>query len=254
MALARLRVQIIPPPSYLAIDSFVGFYLQSPNHVVFAFMSNPPTPDYGRLKSVSACSSGIVFFLPPDRMVKLGHRPHPRIVEHLGTWKCISNSAVLKYYARGCLHQILKLDADNDTAVERLRPRRKWATQIVESLVFIHPKGVVHADLDASNSLNGERPVALCFEARHVRPREKGDEEIRKEADDLFALGSLLFDLYTGKKPYAYKEDHQVEKLYKQGTFPDSSSIPAGGVVEGCWTEKYQSAAPKILLARAPAM
>lgn len=241
-------------------------------------MTNPPDPTGdGRpiLQPVSAGSSGNVFLLAPDLVVKLGHLGwphhvehehkvyealglHPRIVEYLGTWNDINRSAVLRYHPRGCLRQVLQRAADNEVPV----PRRKWAVQLAEALVFIHSKGVVHGDINASNvlvtdhddvllcdfagaALNGEPPVVACYEIRHFRPRSNDDEwASRSEADDLFALGSLLFELYTGEKPFKDKEENEVEKLYKRGIFADTSSIPAEveAVINGCWTEKYKNA------------
>lgn len=72
---------------------------------------------------------------------------------------------------------------------------------------------MVHDDLNARNvlltdaddvalcdfvgsSLNGERSLPLCFEARHSCPRDRGGEEIRNEVDDLLAVGSLPFEFY----------------------------------------------------------
>ncbi|KAK1762341.1 tkl protein kinase [Phialemonium atrogriseum] len=214
-------------------------------------------PPKNHLDFIGGGASSIVNFLPPDRVLKFAHDnlpqdaeherkvlevlgSHPRIVRYFGMWKEKNRSVVLEYHPRGY-------------------PRRRWAVQIVEGLVYIHSKGIVHGDLNASNilvtdsddvvlcdfagsSLNGEKPVALCFEPRHLRPRGEGEDETRNIKDDLFALGSVLYELYSDKKPYAEKEDHEVGKLYRQGTFPDVSGIPVGRVIEKCWTGGYKSA------------
>ncbi len=41
---------------------------------------------------------------------------------------------------------------------------------------------------------------------------------------------------------YMDKEDHEVEKLYRQYTFPEVTGIPLGDVITKCWMGKYQTA------------
>jgi serine/threonine protein kinase len=218
-----------------------------------------PPPPKDRLDFIGGGASSVVKFLPPDRVLKFAHNDvpqdaeherkifevlgsHPRIVRYFGMWKDKNRSVVLEYHPRGYLRQVLmELGQDrnnaDDNEDENAIPRRKWAVQIVEGLIYIHSKGVVHGDLNASNilvgdsddvvlcdfagsSLNSEKPVALYSEPRHFRPREKGEEEMRIIKDDLFALGSVLYELYSHQKPYAEKPDHEVEKLYPKAYFP----------------------------------
>ncbi|KAK3937483.1 tkl protein kinase [Diplogelasinospora grovesii] len=202
-----------------------------------------------------------VTFLPPDRVLKWTHKdvphdaeqerkilellgPHPRIVRYFGMWKEENTSIVLEYHPG---FEPNRNDADTDI------PRRRWAVQIAEGLAYIHSKGIVHGDVNASNvlvtsdddivmcdfvgsSLDGEKAFAPCHEARHFRPRERHEDDIRFVQDDLFALGSLLYELYTHQKPYARQRDHEVEKLYREGIFPDVSRIPVGSMITKCWT------------------
>jgi hypothetical protein len=60
--------------------------------------------------------------------------------------------------------------------------------------------------------------------------------------DDLFALGSVLYELSTGSVPYATLKDEDVVRLYTVKKFPPVGNLPMGKIIANCWNESYQSA------------
>ncbi|EPE04048.1 tkl protein kinase [Ophiostoma piceae UAMH 11346] len=219
---------------------------------------------------IGAGASFATVYLPPDRVIKREHAsyarghasyersileqlgPHPRLVRYFGMWNGNDWTVVLEYHPRGALRQIL-MDSDPSTDL----PRRKYARQMAEGLAFMHRRGFVHGDFNGSNALvtngddivlcdfaasgrDGEQPQVACFETRHFRPRSNPEEQqIRCVQDDIFALGSALYELYTHHKPYADKDDATVERLYREGKFPGVDNLELGPVIRKCWTGGY---------------
>jgi serine/threonine protein kinase len=75
-----------------------------------------------------------------------------------------------------------------------------------------------------------------------VRSRLPGAVE-PTEKTDLFALGSAMYEMATGKLPYEDKSSKEVQNLYKADRFPKLPQIPdLGRVIENCWRQSYESA------------
>ncbi|KAI1945107.1 hypothetical protein LOZ57_004405 [Ophidiomyces ophidiicola] len=58
---------------------------------------------------------------------------------------------------------------------------------------------------------------------------------------EIFGLRSVLFELCTTNQPYHNIEDHEVDVLFRDGIFPDTTNLPLGEIVLKCWTGKYAS-------------
>ena len=59
---------------------------------------------------------------------------------------------------------------------------------------------------------------------------------------DLFALGSVLYELSTRSVPYATLKDEEVIRLYSDKKFPPVGDLPMGKIITNCWNDSYQSA------------
>lgn len=173
------------------------------------------------------------------------------------------HAGVLKYFGAHDESSIrLQYAAKNDlrtyfhhhASTVSMSQRRKWTTQIVEALEFVHRVGVVHGDLTCANvlldedlnakvadfsgsSLDGS-PLLVHVTASHAHPVYAGSVK-----GDLFALGSLLYQIVTGKPPYSGLTDRQIEDRYAKGEFPVTDTLGViGNVIRGRWEGKYDNA------------
>ena len=184
---------------------------------------------------------------------------HPRIVQ------CLfidpkRTYIELKYYPWGNLLSVVKTyDAYIEPSV-----RKHWARQILESAEYIHNMGVRHSDFrleqwylddgldvklsdfnasgyDSNLELALEGSEAMAAEsATHFLPRDIAKDSTIKS--DLFALGSTLFELVTGRAPYEGQASESIEACFISGTFPNVDGLLLEGIIIGCWTQRFSSA------------
>jgi serine/threonine protein kinase len=196
---------------------------------------------------------------------------HPRIAE------CTSRGRTdfvdVKYYPKGDLSEFCQ---KNEVSAEL---QSKWFRQLIEAVEVIHRYGVIHSDLalrqffvddelnirlgDFNSSRYPENPAVGYEKATHCLPRDYAQPNT--VLSDLFALGSTLFELVTGKAPYAElypaefqdiapsdvqiltraqqrrAADAEVEKRFRNLQFPDVSHIFRGDVILGCWSGRFSS-------------
>ena len=185
--------------------------------------------------------------------------------DHPNIAKCIYISPSkqhieLEYYHNGTLKDYVNEHRKRITDACLTR----WACQIIESIRFIHFKGVRHSDLrldqwlldidmnarlsdfngsgyDSNPALDLEGSESINLErASHFMPRDPMDDSTIKS--DLFALGSVLYELVVGQYPYESLDDMIIESLYRQGRFPSVQGILFGKIILRCWTARFQSA------------
>lgn len=166
----------------------------------------------------------------------------------------------LEYYPNGTLKDHL----DQHHASITTSYLRCWARQIIESVVFIHTMGVRHSDLrldqwlldadlnarlsdfnasgyDAKAALGLEGSKALGHEdPSHYLPRDPMTDN--GVESDLFALGSVLYELVAGHRPYENLKDNTIQSMYEQGQFPNVEGLLLGEIILGCWKGRFLSA------------
>ncbi|PLB45567.1 kinase-like protein [Aspergillus steynii IBT 23096] len=175
--------------------------------------------------------------------------------ERIASYEVVEEGLLLE---RGtCLRKMLQ-SARSSTIPQAMK--LQWAREAAEGLAYIHSRGVIHADVGCHNiivdhanhvkfidfagsGIDGEAPL-VCYEWCSFRPgMEIGT------GTDIFAFGSMLFELETGNVPYHELEGTMemgalvtvVEGLFSQQQFPSLKGLVYGDVVSGCWDGRYTS-------------
>lgn len=176
---------------------------------------------------------------------------NPRIVRCLSIGETLDH-VDLEFYPHGTLMSYIQTHKESISDASRIR----WARQIIEAMVLVHEKGIVHSDLALRQFfLDSDLNVrlgdfgasgypgqeALGMEgASHCLPRNP--DEPNTFVSDLFALGSTLYELGVGDSPYCGLKDDQIENLYAQEDFPLVDGIFCGSIIMGCWRCDFPSA------------
>jgi serine/threonine protein kinase len=190
----------------------------------------------------------------------LGH--HSRIT-HLHS--VCEEGSIFEYYPHGTLRDYYK----TLLTLPPLNGRVRWYRQAVEGFTYIHSKNVLHNDISARNILlASDLTIKICDFGNSIVlddgaiGTEEGRDEIIMEtaetrynrcrvvedrkacvADDIFALGSLFFEILTGKPPYDDLDSTSVENRYEDGAFPalDGISPEYARIIDHCWNNQYIS-------------
>ncbi|RDA91461.1 hypothetical protein CP533_2509 [Ophiocordyceps camponoti-saundersi (nom. inval.)] len=158
-------------------------------------------------------------------------------------------TVLLQFAPNGSIRQYYARHGHHDTP---LQARLRWAEQLASAVIFIQSKGVVHGDISCNNifldealnaklgnfvgsSIDGS-PFLTAYETAHSLP----DDESVSIEQEIFALGSTLYEMMTGSRPFDGMEYWEVETLFRQGRFPPLDHVPAlGTVISKCWNGQY---------------
>lgn len=181
------------------------------------------------------------------RVLGYGNPFVPRLID----WDEESKTLTLEDHRNGDLERYMKehaADVDPET-------RRKWALQAAQALESLHRRQVIHHDVTPRNFLlNDDLDLRICDfagssfpghtaswgapgERYQSRPWTRG--YVPTVADDVFALGSVLFYIASGKEPYAELEDEEVEARFGKQDFPSCGELDCAAVIHGCWSGRF---------------
>jgi hypothetical protein len=76
---------------------------------------------------------------------------------------------------------------------------------------------------------------------RYRRAVDDFDEAVFNPADDIFAFGSICYEIITGGPPYAELDDEYVKLQFSQGAFPKTEELSLGHVIRNCWEGHFMS-------------
>jgi serine/threonine protein kinase len=176
------------------------------------------------------------------------HGGHEGLLKFHGTFE---SGIQLEYASKNGLREYMQAHKTNT------KQRLQWAQQVTSALAFVHSMNVIHADLTCGNislddslhaklldfsgsSLDGSKPFVVVT-ASHRCP----GNDLKSTRADLFALGSTLYEIWTGEPPYfgLGLTEKEITDLFKQSKFLETKSLgPMGDIITGCWQGSFISA------------
>ncbi len=169
---------------------------------------------------------------------------------------------VMKYMAQGSLRSVL--DSGVDLTPSQRHP---LALDVVLGLHYLHSEGIWHRDLKSANVLMDSEGRARLSDFGLSKGKSNMVSTIDKHSDalewmapevvlsggdkraftaeaDIYSLGMVLWEIWTGKKPYVGCDDGQVYLKVSQGQrelIPETVPEVYQDVIKGCWQEdKFQ--------------
>lgn len=95
-----------------------------------------------------------------------------------------------------------------------------------------------------------KRIVALEYPARYRIPPNSlygYDEKESMRRAESFALGSLLYEIETGRMPFESLSDSEVQRKYSAGDFPrDVSRLKLGSAIYSSWSWEFLEGSKKL--------
>ncbi|KAK4237655.1 kinase-like protein [Achaetomium macrosporum] len=177
-----------------------------------------------------------------ERLTQLGG--HPGILRYYGA---VDSGIRLEYAPNNNIRTFYERQGGAISLEQRLR----WATQIAEALSFVHSAGVIHGDLTchkiflddalnakvadfAGSSLDGSE-LLIAVTASHESP-----SPALSTWGDIFAFGSVVYEIMTAKPPYTGLSESEINDRYKKGEFADTASLgQLGIIIRKCWLGQY---------------
>ena len=62
-------------------------------------------------------------------------------------------------------------------------------------------------------------------------------QKIRRS--ELFAIGSLIYEIYANEAPFESLDDHEVQARYRKAEFPDVTHLPQWPIILSCWSVEF---------------
>ncbi|KAF2624872.1 kinase-like protein [Macroventuria anomochaeta] len=181
---------------------------------------------------------------------------HPRIIGFKGKHEA---GLLLEFAPNGSLESHM-----NRTALTK-EEKLRFARETAEGVAYAHRKNVIICDINVRNILlDAELHVKLCdFQGRLLGPdgetvcdggasenaesfMPRHDQEFADARTDIFALGSTIYHIMKGHRPFPelHTIDNEAEFLrrYQEGLFPPLAADLGGTIVWKCWEGRYNSA------------
>lgn len=136
-----------------------------------------------------------------------------------------------------------------------------WARQTAQALQHIHSCGVMQVDIGphnilldwdenarlsdfAGSSIDGSEPTVFPSAHSEHPATPTTNPSIQSE---LFALGSMLYEIETTYMPYPDKNDGELARLFKANKFPDTLELMLGNVITNCWMARYEDSSQVVV-------
>lgn len=144
---------------------------------------------------------------------------------------------VMRYVSSGSLSDLLRQGSIPTAEVLRI------AGQMASALEYIHARNIIHRDIKPGNILLDakhnaylgdfglarqiEQITALLHTGRGTAPYAPPEQHVRSPItprSDIYSLGVLLYELLTGKLPWAGDTSLALQQLYEGEQLPEISS------------------------------
>lgn len=188
---------------------------------------------------------------------------HPRLVT-FKHWDPVGHTLTLEHMPHGNLKEYVEKHRSATSLVQKLQ----WVMEAAEGLDHLHSHGVIQGDVGprnflldsglglricdfAGSSLDGSRAMVAPGVRYRLPSSVSYGVQPATVKEDLFALGSTIYFIITDHEPYSdLDNEDEVEKLYKDGVFPELSDVPLGNIIGLCWRQEAESAKILAELAR----
>ncbi|KAK0260574.1 hypothetical protein LTS09_004871 [Friedmanniomyces endolithicus] len=177
------------------------------------------------------------------------HERFVRIVSHDET----DYSITMEYMVNGTLRAYVEVHNDHISQDQR----HQWILAMAEGMEMLHAASVVHCDFSPRNMLlDGDLELKVtdfgCVSmdgsdssaggsVRFYPPRALSRERFDVD-DDVFALGSSIYEVSTGKPPYADLQTVPTRNLYSLQQVSDLVGLDMSDIIRDCWLLRAQSA------------
>lgn len=182
---------------------------------------------------------------------------HPRIIHCKGRHK--DGGLLLEYAPNGSLQEYLE---NKQIPLEK---KIQLAEEIAEGVAYVHQQNILICDIHVRNILlDSNLHVKLCdFQGKLLGPdgdvllsggasenaesfMPRPDYRLADIKTDLFALGSTIYYIMTGHRPFpeldTIRDEKKISESYQQKRFPPLDPDAGGKVVHNCWSGNYKSA------------
>jgi len=131
-----------------------------------------------------------------------------------------------------------------------------WIIEIARGVSFLHRNRIHHGDISCQNmmldrndnakicdfagSRMGKKEGSARYQVRNQHPGYIGHQP--NATTEIFALGSVFFEIVTGRPPYEYLPESSIQQKYAEGDFPLDFIIrpEMQAVIGACWRGEYR--------------
>jgi len=213
-------------------------------------------------------ASAVVLAVNEDFVVKFfpsGSKPSKELRREIKIYRRLSREGRSPYIL-SCFERWgngIVLERCEMTLHQRLKTREVsielqdlWISEVANGAGFLHSRGVLHGDLSCHNILvdyDGHAKLCDFAGSKAGKKNARGRYQVRNQhpefqglqptvETEVFALGSVIFEITTLQAPYAHLPDMTIRELFEEGNFPLDCIVrpEIRDIVEGCWRGGYE--------------